>query len=80
MFLHAVNKLRKAISMTKAPCNDFYSFVCSRFPRVVHATKKPGHITSPLNQDNLISLNTEEKMIQTLAGNGCEYICGSNAF
>ncbi|XP_070385247.1 uncharacterized protein [Dermacentor albipictus] len=52
-------RLRRLVSLTKAPCNDFYEFVCGRMERELKASAS----WSPVAQRTLVADSLERRML-----------------
>ncbi|KAL3189167.1 hypothetical protein MRX96_003301 [Rhipicephalus microplus] len=57
-------RLRRLLSLTKSPCNDFYEFVCGRMERELKASAS----WSPVDQRTLIADGLERRMLLFLEG------------
>ncbi|XP_064489739.1 uncharacterized protein LOC135401328 isoform X2 [Ornithodoros turicata] len=68
-----VARLKQLISSTKAPCNDFYEFVCARFSRTLKLVGNVKFVTSPISQDIIIAKSVEDKLLRVLA----DYLSGN---
>ncbi|XP_077508840.1 uncharacterized protein LOC144120346 [Amblyomma americanum] len=59
-------RLRRLVSLTKAPCNDFYEFVCGRLERELKASAS----WSPVAQSTLVADSIERRMLLFLQDRG----------
>ncbi|XP_049519535.1 uncharacterized protein LOC119446756 [Dermacentor silvarum] len=58
------HRLLRLVSLTKAPCNDFYEFVCGRMERELKASAS----WSPVAQRTLVADSLERRMLLFLQG------------